>query len=268
MWCEILIDHQMIDRGAQMISAMIATAPKSIKVRPTKIYRGDCELLMTYGTGHLVRRKWWEKHRKSGRHCIGLDLGYWNRTTPDPTGHTMRFTIDADHPQKWIRPEPPERFDAAGIQLRSDGDPNGPILLVGLGWKTARALGYGPQQWERAKLKELRERFPGRQIVWRPKTLRDGNIDGLKTSAGRIEEALKGCSLVVCRHSNVAVDACIAGVPVICEDGAAFALYENEPDPTHQARLEFLRSLAWFQYTPKEAKHAWNYLISRLSVST
>lgn len=266
MWCEVLIDDKMIDRGAQMISAMLRAAPESVHVLPSSIYRGDCDLLMTYGTGHMTRRKWWAQHRKSGRHCIGLDLGYWNRTTADPESHSMRFTIDADHPQKWIRPEDPERFDSAGITLRRDYNPAGPILLVGLGWKTARALGYLPQQWERAKLKELRNLYPGRQIVWRPKLARDGNLDGLKTAVGRIEDVLKNCSLVVCRHSNVAVDACIAGVPVICEDGAAFALYKSEPDPSHDARLEFLRSLAHWNYTPKEAKTAWTYLLNRLSV--
>ena len=37
---------------------------------------------------------------------------------------------------------------------------------------------------------------------------------------GTIADVLNGCSVVVCRHSNVAVDACIAGVPVECEGGA------------------------------------------------
>jgi hypothetical protein len=59
---------------------------------------------------------------------------------------------------------------------------------------------------------------------------------------------MRGCSLVVCRHSNVAIDACIAGVPVECDDGAAFALYRNGPQPDENARREFLGRLAWWNW--------------------
>lgn len=265
VWCEVLIDHDMVDRGARMIDAMMTHAPKSIKIRPTTVYRGDSELLLTYGTGHLIRRPWWKQHRKSGRHCIGLDLGYWNRKSPDPLGHSMRITIDEDHPQKLIRPEPPERFDNDKIRLREDYRANGPVILVGLGIKTARALGYSALQWERSKFLQIRAQYPLSRILFRPKRSSDGSIRGVMTVAGEIESVLKGASLVVCRHSNVAVDACIAGIPVICEDGAAFALYENNPNPSRAERLEFLRSLAHWQYKPAEASLAWEFILRNLS---
>ena len=98
----------------------------------------------------------------------------------------------------------------------------------------------------------------GRAAVLRPKKVRHATLPP-------IEEALKGKSLVVCRHSNVAIDACIAGVPVRCEDGAAFALYRDFERPTRDERLGFLRSLAWWNWKPSEAGEAWKYLISRLS---
>ena len=71
---------------------------------------------------------------------------------------------------------------------------------------------------------------------------------------------MKGASLVVCSHSNVAVDACIAGIPVDCTDGAALALYKDNQNPTVERRLEFLRSLAWWQWSTREAPQAWEFI--------
>lgn len=263
MRCEILIDPEMFPRGARMLEAMIATAPVPVRVRRT--YVGDCQVLMVYGTGHPGRRPWQLKHLQKGGHLIGWDLGYWQREVNGT--FTMRATLDADHPQRFIRAEPPERWDAAGIKLRSDADPAGPVIVVGMGPKANRAHGLRPLAWEaRAAAAAAKT---GREVVYRPKRPGDPKLPGLRVLPGPIEEALKGASLVVCRHSNVAIDACIAGVPVVCDDGAAAALYRGKvPDPTiptREERLAFLRGLAWWQWTPNEAKDAWIYLLGRLS---
>lgn len=242
-------------KGARMIEALIAAAPIEIKV--SQRYTGTCELLLTYGTGHPVRRPWWQAHRASGRHCIGWDLGYWH-----PDRGTMRATIDDDHPQRWIRPEPGARWDGQGIELRNDFGARGPAVIVGMGHKSLPVFGLRPLQWERAAA--ARARAMGLQPVFKPKRAKYPVLPGVPVARGGIEETLRGAALVLCRHSNVAVDACIAGVPVITEDGAAVALYQHGPAPTEAQRLEFLRSLAYWQWTPDEAKEAWNYLLSRL----
>lgn len=238
-----------------MIAALIESAPIEIKVRER--YEGDCDLLVMYGAGHPVRREWWKQHRASGRHCIGWDLGYWQQERG-----TMRATIDEDHPQAWIRPEPAARWDMQRIKLREDKG-SGPAVIIGMGAKSLTALGLRPLEWETkaaAKLKAM-----GLRAVFRPKRPDLPALKHMPISKGSIEQVLKGASLVICRHSNVAVDACIAGVPVICDDGAAHALYQHGPSPTREERLEFLRSLAHWQYTPEEAKDAWHYLMNRLS---
>jgi hypothetical protein len=253
---EVLIDDQMADRGKRMISAMMETCPIKIKSRLT--YKGDCDLLLTYGTGHPMRRPWWANHRKKGKHCVGLDLGYW--------GHdqgAMRVTIDDDHPQKWIRPESPERWDVLGIDLRSDFKEGGPAIIIGMGAKAVKVHGYRQLQWERKAIAQARSM--GYTPIFKPKRARYPIVDGVQSFIGPIEEALKGAGLVICRHSNAAVDACIAGVPVICEDGAAFALYSHTMAPDQNQRLQFLRSLAWWNWTPEESAKAWNYILNRLS---
>lgn len=257
---EILVDPGAAPRGRLMIEAMIAAAPVPVVART--YYRGDCDLLMIYGTGHPIRRTSWLRHLKRGRHVVGWDLGYWKRKHDDT--FRMRLTIDADHPHALIRPEDPQRWDAEQIPLRNDYNPKGPIVLVGLGRKTAKVLGIGNGQWERNTLRALQREFPGRRIVYRPKRITDSMLFGIPALHGSIEQVLQGASLVVCRHSNVAVDACIAGVPVRCEDGAALALYRDNPSPTPEQRMQFLRSLAHWQYQPEEAPLAWQYLLSRL----
>jgi len=265
MKCEILVDPLMYKPGRDMLDAMYRSSPMLI-VRNQR-YLGQSDLLMVYGMGHVGRRPWIDKHLSSGRHMVGFDLGYWMRG--GETDRAMRMTIDQDHPQAWLDDRPAERFDSSGVKLREDYDPNGPIVLVGLGPKTNTALAQPWLTWERDALKRIRAAYPRAEVIFRPKREDGTTLPGTSKMAGMpIEQVLKGASLVVCRHSNVAVDACIAGIPVVCWDGAASALYGNElafpVRPTLEQRLRFLRNLAWFQWRPSEAAQCWQFLLSRI----
>lgn len=248
MRVEILTDPRMSPKGIRMLEAMAEASP--FPVTQSTVYRGAGDILMMYGNGHRVRRQWWLQHRSKGRVCVGWDLGYFEKHQGG-----MRLTVNEDHPYRMIRPEPATRWDALGIELREDAGA-GPALVIGLGDKSCKAYGLRPGEWEWAAMEQMQRE--GRAAILRPKKAR-------QTKLPPIEEALKGKSLVVCRHSNVAIDACIAGVPVRCEDGAAFALYRHGECPTRDERLGFLRSLAWWNWKPSEAGEAWKYLISRLS---
>lgn len=243
------------------MDAMLRAAPAA-GVECALAYRkpaGRAMVWMAYGLGHPVRRPWTQAHVRAGGRLIGWDLGYWNR------GEAMRLTLDDDHPHRWIKPEPPARFDAEGIELREDADPAGPIVLVGLGIKQRRMKGLPGRFWEEAALARLRDEFPGRRVLYRPKRP-ESPLAGCRTADGEIDDVLRGASLVVTAHSNVSVDACIAGVPVRCEDGAALALYRDNPAPSRAARLDFLRSLAWWQWKPSEAAQAWAFIRAKLCV--
>lgn len=243
---------------------MVAAAPAAgVNCIVSDAYTGAADVLMSYGLGHPVRRQWTRAHVRRGGRLLGWDLGYWGRETPGRAA--MRLTLDDEHPQRWIEPMPAERWDAAGIELREDATKRGPIILCGMGRKARELHGHQGMAWELATLARLRRDYPGRQIVWRPKRENERGLLGCRQAKGAIEDVLKGASLVVCHHSNVAVDACIAGVPVQCADGAAMALYRNNPNPTREQRLEFMRSLAWWQWNPTEAVDAWNFIKNRLS---
>jgi hypothetical protein len=268
MRVEILTDPAMFRRGRRMLEAMIAAAPMPVDVRTR--WSGTPCVLMVYGAGHPVRRPQQFANLRAGGRLVGWDLGYWDKKRGEDDAAAMRLTIDADHPHKLIRPEPPERWDAAGIDLRDDFDPNGPVIVIGMGSKSHRMLGFDGPHWEAKALQRATQAHPGRPILYRPKRPHYPNPAGAwrRIDSVPIEDVLRGASLIVCRHSNVAVDACIAGVPVVCEDGAAAALYGSDVrqpiNPTREQRLQFLRSLAWWQWRPEEAAEAWTYLVSRL----
>lgn len=265
MRAEILIDEPMAARGRLMLHAMKAAAPIETVVR--KRYVGDCEILISYGPGHMGRRASIITQREIGGRFVGVDMGYWDRDGEDAG---MRLTLDDDHCARWIRPEAPERWDVRGVALRNDHDPSGPILLVGQGIKSRNALGAAQYlEWEAATVNRLKRAYPGAPIVYRRKRLTDPVPRTLSAARdGPIDEVLRGARMVVCLHSNVAVDACIAGVPVVCTDGAASAIYGsdvcNPKNPSAAKRLEFLRSLAWWNWKHSEAAACWSYLLERI----
>ncbi len=265
MRCEVLSDSTMHRDGANMLTAMVKAAPMPVIMHDR--YVGDGDVLLTYGLGHPGRRPWFESHVARGKPAVGFDLGYWGtRGSPD---RPMRLTINADHPQLWLTDQPPQRFDSTGIQLRDDFDPAGPIVLVGLGIKTNQILNQVPTAWERGAFYHIRKVYPVASVIYRPKREDSTSIPGTTKMVGMpIEDVLAGASLVVCKHSNVAVDACIAGIPVVCEDGAAAALYNNDLQhpvrPTREQRLRFLRNLAWWQWRPSEAKDCWKFILATI----
>jgi hypothetical protein len=76
---------------------------------------------------------------------------------------------------------------------------------------------------------------------------------------GDLVPMLKKAGLVVCRHSNVAVDACRVGAPVVTQDGAAASIYPRrlskyQEQPSQEVRQEFLERLAWWQWSVDEVR--------------
>lgn len=258
----MLLAPDMVLRGEKMLLSMIEGAEQAgVRVMVTREWRRQAPVLMTYGLGHLGRRPAIEAHKAAGGRVVGWDLGYWHRDVP--VKFSMRLTIDDDHPHRWIQPMPADRWERAGIPMREDANVRGPIVLVGLGRKQRAHMGLRGQAWEARAMMRLRSKYPGREIVFRPK--RPEMLGRCRIAHGPIESVLRGASLVVCHHSNVAVDACIAGVPVECEDGAALALYRDNPNPTREQRHAFLQSLAWWQWNPTEAVQAWHFIKGRLA---
>lgn len=247
---EILIEPNMSSYGTEMLKALAKVEGKVVS-KPT----GNDKALMIYGVGHQGRKVIAEQHLAAGGHLVLWDLGYCR----DKFKGAMRLSFNEWHPQNYLDRAPLDgsRWGRMNTPLRNDFDPDGPVVLIGLGPKT-RAIISDPD-WELTTYSGLKARFPKRKVIFRPKPKRPYPAFSCELSlGGPIENVIKGASLVVVRHSNVAVDAVIAGVPFEASDGAARWL-EGKPY-TPENRLEFLFRLWYFNWTANEAKEAWRMI--------
>jgi hypothetical protein len=258
---EVLISPELNLTGRNMMLAIAATAPKAgVEARVRTFYLGDCDWLALWGVGGGGRSAMRDRHVSSGRPVALWDMGFFNRAKM--TGY-CKASLDDDYCTGWLdRTEPDRaRWEALGIGLREDWNPEGHIVLAGIGPKQHTYIGKVIEGWEMRKLAELRQRFPGRRIVYRPKPgRRYVPIRGVETDAeSNIDDVLRGASLTVCMHSNVAVDAIIAGVPFESETNVSTWLQGKPYTP--EVRLDFLRRLARWQYRASEATEAWRFLL-------
>lgn len=229
-------------------------------------------VLVTYGMGGDDRLPAARAHLAAGGRLIAWDAGYWHRKLSEMQ-RCYRVSIDGFHPPQFVMKGAhpgAQRWKESGLQQVSGGNPAGPILLAG---NAPKSIAIGARGWTAAQAADIRAAFPGSQISYRPKPKkpaeRDVEYDLLSTCA--TAQALDEASLVVCRHSNIAVDACLAGVPVVCEDGAAAAIYpcdlrRADEQPSAEVRTEFLHRLAWWQWSPAEcaAGDPWPFLLRML----
>lgn len=256
---EFMITPKISTIGGPMLEALAnAAGAAGVQVTRSRSYRGGSDWLMLYGVGAEECSRARDAQVKGGGAAVIWDLGYFGRKK---TVGFLRASVNVDHPHSLLdaTPKDASRWDAQGILLREDRDPSGPIILVGFGRKSRAYLGERVHDWEKNKLLELELRYPGKEIIFRPKPRNP--FPRLKCKiddATPIVKLLKGASLVVCRHSNVAVDAAIAGVPFETEDGAALWLAQRPF--TRENRLEFLQRLSWWQWKAEEAREAWRFL--------
>lgn len=249
MRCEVILNGEQSKTARMLLTALIDSAPDGVSITVTESYQGAEPYLVLWGVGRAEFMEARRRHLAGGGRVIMWDMGYLGRAKID--GH-CRVCIDDFHPWRWFdrTPADPSRFGAFGIGLREDANPGGPVVLACLGRKSVDA--FGLEHWDDRMMRTLRSRFPGVPIIRREKPRsRYAHI-------APIEDVIRGARLVVCRHSNCAMDAAIAGIPFECEDGAAYWLAQREFTPEN--RLDFLRRLCWWQWTCYEARDAWTFL--------
>jgi hypothetical protein len=251
---EMVFDAPMSERGRRYFSALHKAAPDW--VYRSAEYSGRYRTIILYGAGHPNRGRYMQDHLAKGGRAIVFDLAYFDRYD------SLRVSVDGLHPTaehlQLSDGRPPRRQ----FELRYDRDTCGHIVLVGLGRKSVAGLNVRTHEWEHQAYERAKQIFPGAKIIWRPKkgdTLQFLNLPAI-TSETPIVNVLSGARAVFCRHSNVAVDACLAGVPVFCEGGAAYALYRDNPNPEPSERRQFLNRLSWWEWSIHEAPALWNWI--------
>lgn len=256
-------------RATSWFRALIAaSAQAGLDVIESTRYTGAAPWLLLWGPGAPARRDAIRDHVAKGGRAIALDLAYWHRE------RKIRVSFDAPHPQAYVmrRPLPVDRLVADGIVLTNEWNPDGPIVIAGLGEKARVQYGQGNvDAWEAEMARDCLDRW-SKAVGYRPKRA-DGAAPSWATktvAGGAIEDAIRGVSLVITWHSNVAVDAIRMGIPVVCRDGAAAAVcpstIPDRPEPLAPAvRDRFLANLAHFQYSKHEAAQFWRFAQEMLS---
>lgn len=265
----ILITPAMAQKAKSFLDALRRAAQaNALPVTAGPEYR-DCQILITYGLGGADRLPVATRHMGYGKGLVAFDLGYWDRSLP-LNERKFRVAINGFHPKNVMSgaTPSPERWLASGLTIAPDRAVPGPIMLVG---NAPKAIAVGAAGWTSKKSRELRAAFPGARILYRPKPKRprEAGVMFDELSTGCIQSELNRVSLVVCRHSNVAVDACRMGVPVVCDDGAAACIYpqhlqDYKKQPDFARRCEFLHRLAYWQWSAEEAEQFWFWLVGIL----
>jgi hypothetical protein len=207
----------------------------------------------------------WKHHRdlEAYPRFIYADLGYWQRD------RYYRLAVGAWGPERYVCAGlPRERFAALGLRVQP-WTKGTEIIVAGSSEKAAADHGLSYMQWERAAVKRLQAM--GLRAVYRPKPKdpRARPIPGAAFDQRPISEALAAAAGWVTHHSNSAVDALLAGVPVHCEIGAAAALSvpleQIGSRPRPEGREQFLADVAWLQWTVEEMRsgEAWAHLKER-----
>jgi hypothetical protein len=259
----------MNKKARHMMRAVMESAKSAnISAAPMERYE-RCKTLILYGWGGAMQQNAIRQHNG---HYVAFDLGYWER--PGLELRKWRVSIDGFHCPDLIMKGPTpsaSRYLQSDIIVNQDRRKSGPVLLIGNAPKSVNAIAGN---WAAKKSREIKGAFPDSKLLYRPKPRRalerGVRYDGLAT--GPIDQEIRRAALVVCRHSNVAVDACRLGVPVVCDDGAGAAIYPRrledwERQPTFSAREEFLQRLAWWQWSIKDMQAGtfWPWLEGKLA---
>jgi hypothetical protein len=170
---------------------------------------------------------------------VFCDLGYWQRDTH------YKVCVNDRHPEAYMmkRAMPADRLKSFGVSIQPWRKGGQNVLVAGMSGKAAWSWGMPAESFERDIIVRLRRIATKRPIIYKakPSFAAAKKIEGAQFNHKTpINDLLKDAHCVVTYHSNVGVDALVAGVPVFADRGAASKL--ALPTALLDTRLE----LPWF----------------------
>ena len=177
----------------------------------TRVKDGEYpDLIAGYGWREPMRTA----HERWPDRILHCDLGFWSRSEYVKLAYGGRWSPLADYEYDGAR------LARHGVKILPTRPPGNRVLLCGMSAKAAGTYNLKPQEWEADVIKRLRR--AGAEVTYRPKPTWGGAspIHGADFDRSRgIEHALRETDAVVSHHSNVAVDALAAGLPIYVEVG-------------------------------------------------
>jgi hypothetical protein len=230
----------------------------------------DHDIAVFYGLAEGLRRVF-DDYVKAGRKVVFVDMGYWNRRKRGRFDGYHKISVNDRHPTAYFqdRKHTADRLKEQGIKIAPWREKGRHIVVVGMSAKAALHAGFQPHQWERETIEKLKK-MTKRPIIYRPKpnwlaAHRFQGVGFMKTEP--LEQVLAGAHCVVAHHSNVAVDAILAGIPAICPGGVASVmaghdLTQVESPPMPEGREQWAADIAYCQWSLGEmaSGRVWQHL--------
>lgn len=257
-----------------------------VEVKPHTVYTepGDEQFAIFYGLIPPLDRAI-KEYKAQGKSAVLWDLGFWRRKYPEPGGNFLgyhRFAVNELHTPPPMslsfgdRELGQKRLASWKVRVVPEREhpPARHILLCGQSEKAARIYGLRPQQFEERAVHLLLSADPSAEIIYYPKLSWNGArpIAGTHFWRGYDHDELETTKefltarCIVTHHSNTAIRALAAGLPIVTVDGAARNMaYRNVKDALTAAvplswatRQTFLEALALMQWNIAEIESgAW-----------
>lgn len=241
----------------------------------------DTDIAVVFGVKGKSR-KIIEDHLAMGRTTFLLDKGY--SRTKGEGGHTeyTRISINGLHPLDYMMKvkRRPDRFRKLNMRLqpRARTGKSGHVLYCGSTQKYHDFHRIGDTTAYATRVFRDLRKFTDRHFIYRPKPSSQDveMIPGTSYSGGSMsmQDALRGCHVVVTHGSSAAMDAIIAGIPaIVLGDSIAKPVSEtdvskvNEPFwPNDDQRFQWACAMAYCQWTNDEMRSGemWRYCMEEI----
>lgn len=215
------------------------------------------DLIAGYGWKPVMRGA----HQRWPEIVLHVDLGFWSRDKFMKLALGDRWSPLVDHDYD------DSRLRMHGVKIEPNRKPGKRVLVCGMSAKAAGTWELQPEQWEQRTIKRLV--VAGATVTYRPKPTwhQARPIKGAAEfdRGTDIKQALARVDAVVSHHSNAAIDALAAGLPIYVETGIAKSLSVATIEdavgaeaPDLETRARFLRQVAFHQWTLTEiAEGTW-----------
>ncbi len=239
-------------------------------IESSRFREPEARVAVFYGFDQQMRVIF-EKYRKHNLPVVYVDLGYFGRLEGGKWSGYHKVSVNDRHPTKYFQARPHDSSRVSRFRLTFNPWKDGRhILICGTSDKGALVDGFRPQQWETETINLLRK-VTQRPLIYRPKPSWNGAspIPGsvFAQSKEDVSRWLHDCHAVVSHHSNVCVDAFLAGVPNFCVEGVGAPLSETDFSKIDTPRKPdgrelWAQDLAFTQYRIGEMEDgiAWRHL--------
>ena len=280
------IGHEAIDTtnreyriGEALIKGMAIHGDELVMV-PKGQYKGPLvgiDAAMMFG---VKSRKMFQPHIDLGIPAIYIDKGYLGPRGTEARARYFKFSVNAMHPIAYFQAErrDDDRFKTLKIRpakWRKTWD-DSHILVALSSQKYCEWIGLNDATKYAAKLVKgiAKETGGARPIIYRPKPswldAEEVKGAGFSRPPERIRDVLRGCHALVTHGSNAAIDALLAGIPVIVlGDGIAKPVagqsikkIKRPYAPSRHALYQWLADMAYCQWTIEElaSGEAWAHI--------